>query len=146
MVSQPSTPDRSRPTISQLIMTATARIYQMIAKTAERAERRQGSFVAVRDESDLSEAWGLGCMNFQRAGSPSGPSATTGGAPMLQMAPELLQAWPMAAYACTQDGRVLWFNERASELWGRRPRLDDPTELYCGSHKVFLNDRQLSRD
>jgi PAS domain S-box-containing protein len=57
-----------------------------------------------------------------------------------------LEALPMAIYACGADGQLLWFNERACRLWGRRPRIGDPGELYCGSHKVFLDDQLLARD
>ncbi len=64
----------------------------------------------------------------------------------LRAPPEFLELLPLAIYACAPDGRLLWFNRRACELWGRTPRLDDPSELYCGSFKVFLDDRQIGRD
>ena len=64
----------------------------------------------------------------------------------LDIAPQFLEALPLAIYACSADGRVLWFNQRASQLWGRIPRIGDPSELYCGSHKVFLNGKQIARD
>jgi PAS domain S-box-containing protein len=60
--------------------------------------------------------------------------------------PEFLEALPLAIYACGADGRVLWFNTRASQMWGRTPRVGDPSEIYCGSYKVFLKNRQIARD
>jgi PAS domain S-box-containing protein len=59
---------------------------------------------------------------------------------------DFLEILPIAVYACATDGRVLWFNKRAAELWGRSPGADGPGELYCGSHKVFLGGRLLPRD
>jgi PAS domain S-box-containing protein len=44
-----------------------------------------------------------------------------------------LTALPIAAYGCDIDGRITCFNERAEELWGRRPALNDATERFCGS-------------
>jgi PAS domain S-box-containing protein len=67
------------------------------------------------------------------------------GAGALQVAPEFLEALPIAIYACGADGRVLWFNRRATQLLGRTPRVGDPSELYCGSYKVYLNEREIPR-
>jgi two-component system CheB/CheR fusion protein len=33
----------------------------------------------------------------------------------------LLEALPMAAYVCAADGRLLRYNDRAADIWGRRP-------------------------
>jgi len=64
----------------------------------------------------------------------------------LQAPPDFLELLPLAVYACGGDGRVLWFNRRASELWGRRPVVGDPSERFCGSYKVFLNGQLVARD
>jgi PAS domain S-box-containing protein len=68
------------------------------------------------------------------------------GAAALQVSPEFLEALPVAIYACGADGRLLWFNSRASKLWGRNPIVGDPSELLCGSCQVFLDDRQITPD
>jgi PAS domain S-box-containing protein len=52
----------------------------------------------------------------------------------------LLAALPTPAYVCSADGRLTQYNERAAELWGRRPALDDPAERFCGSHAMFSPD------
>src|SRR5262245_19907310 len=44
-----------------------------------------------------------------------------------------LAALPIAAYSCDSTGRITGFNERARELWGRRPDLNDASERFCGS-------------
>jgi PAS domain S-box-containing protein len=87
-------------------------------------------------------------MNFQGFGAGNLPFllASSKGFACLQVSQEFLESLPIAIYACAADGRILWFNERASDLWGRRPRIGDTSELYCGSYKVFFNDRQISRD
>ena len=36
-------------------------------------------------------------------------------------------------YTCDIDGRITYFNERAEQLWGRRPALNDAAERYCGA-------------
>ena len=64
----------------------------------------------------------------------------------LQASPEFLEKLPLAIYACDADGRLLWFNTRATELWGRTPRLGDEADLFCGSHKLYLDGRPITRD
>jgi two-component system sensor kinase FixL len=42
----------------------------------------------------------------------------------------LLAKLPAAAYTCDADGLITYFNERAVELWGREPKLNDPVDRY----------------
>jgi PAS domain S-box-containing protein len=60
--------------------------------------------------------------------------------------PGFLEQLPIAIYACDARGRILWFNARAAELWGRSPRIGDESELFCGSHKLFFDGRLISRE
>src|SRR5688572_1659754 len=53
---------------------------------------------------------------------------------------ELLAALPVAAYTCNADGCLTFFNERAAELWGRRPNLNDAGERFCGSLTLLSVD------
>ena len=53
---------------------------------------------------------------------------------------EMLAALPGAAYTCDVDGRITFFNERAAELWGRRPNLHDAVDRYCGALTLFTAD------
>ncbi|HET7850054.1 MAG TPA: PAS domain S-box protein [Pseudolabrys sp.] len=64
----------------------------------------------------------------------------------LKTPPGFIDSLPVAIYACDARGRVLWFNRRAADLWGRVPRIGDDTELFCGSHKLYFNGRLISRD
>lgn len=61
----------------------------------------------------------------------------------LDIAPEIIEALPLAVYACDARGRILWFNARAAELWGRQPRIKDDSERFCGSHRLYLNGQPI---
>jgi PAS domain S-box-containing protein len=52
----------------------------------------------------------------------------------------LLETLPAAAYTCDAAGRITYFNRRAVELWGRRPRLHDGVDRFCGSFKLYSAD------
>ena len=52
----------------------------------------------------------------------------------------LLDALPAAAYACDAEGLITYFNQRAADLWGREPKLNEPTEHFCGSIRLFSPD------
>lgn len=58
----------------------------------------------------------------------------------LDTMPNLIEILPVAIYACDVEGRVLWFNSRAAELWGRRPH--DDGEKYTGAHRVFVDGEE----
>jgi PAS domain S-box-containing protein len=60
--------------------------------------------------------------------------------------PAFRENLPLAIYACDADGRILWFNTRATELWGRTPKIGDDSEKYCGSYRLFFNGRLIARD
>jgi PAS domain-containing protein len=51
-----------------------------------------------------------------------------------------LDAFPQAVYLCAGDGRVIRFNDRAAELWGRTPHAGDPNERFCGSFRLYRTD------
>ena len=37
------------------------------------------------------------------------------------------------------DGCITQFNQRAAAMWGRAPRLDDPSERFCGSYRLWTD-------
>lgn len=53
---------------------------------------------------------------------------------------DLLDVLPAAVYVCDADAVIVAFNFRATELWGRCPRVGDTDEKFCGSHKLFRAD------
>ena len=38
------------------------------------------------------------------------------------------------------EGVIVAFNRRATELWGRTPKVGDTDERFCGSHKLYRSD------
>ena len=42
----------------------------------------------------------------------------------------LLEHLPAGAYTCDPDGLITYYNQRAVELWGRPPKLNDPMDRY----------------
>lgn len=52
----------------------------------------------------------------------------------------LVEALPAAVYVCDLAGRIVRYNRRAAELWGRSPQLGDPDHRFCGSLRLFWPD------
>jgi signal transduction histidine kinase len=52
----------------------------------------------------------------------------------------LLEKLPAGAYTCDPEGLITYYNQRAVQLWGRAPKLNDPADRFCGSFKLFSTD------
>jgi PAS domain S-box-containing protein len=52
----------------------------------------------------------------------------------------LFDLGPTAVYSCDASGVIQNFNNRAAELWGRKPASGDTSERFCGSLKLFRPD------
>ena len=52
----------------------------------------------------------------------------------------LLDALPTAAYTVDRDGLITYCNAKAVELWGRSPRLNDPSDRYGGAHELYSKE------
>ncbi len=52
----------------------------------------------------------------------------------------LLERLPAGAYTCDRDGLITFFNDHATTLWGRKPKLGDPIDRFCGSFKLYSSD------
>lgn len=44
---------------------------------------------------------------------------------------------PVAVYSTDENGLISYFNDHAIKLWGRKPKLNDPKDRFCGSWKIF---------
>ncbi|MGH7929532.1 MAG: ATP-binding protein, partial [Candidatus Binatia bacterium] len=55
----------------------------------------------------------------------------------------ILSVMPVAVYTCDAEGRITYFNQRAAEIWGREPCLDDTEEKFCGSCRLTYADGSL---
>ena len=52
----------------------------------------------------------------------------------------LVDLAPIAVYSCDASGVIRDYNNRAAELWGRKPELGDTDERFCGSFKLYRPD------
>ena|ERR1700704_296060 len=50
---------------------------------------------------------------------------------------------PVAVYSCDASGVIRDYNNRAAELWGRKPKRGDTDERFCGSFKLYRPDAIL---
>jgi PAS domain S-box-containing protein len=57
----------------------------------------------------------------------------------------LFELGPVAVYSCDASGVIQNFNNRAVELWGRKPRSGQASERFCGSFKLFRPDGSFMR-
>jgi PAS domain S-box-containing protein len=59
----------------------------------------------------------------------------------------LLDKLPAAAYTCNAEGLITYYNRPALRIWGRAPKLLDPSDRFCGSFRLHSSDDQpLSHD
>jgi PAS domain S-box-containing protein len=68
-----------------------------------------------------------------------------GASTSLAIRPEFIDLLPIAIYACAADGRILWFNSRAVDLWGRAPHIGQDGERFCGSYKLYFDGQSVAR-
>ncbi|HEY8696124.1 MAG TPA: PAS domain S-box protein [Rhizomicrobium sp.] len=58
---------------------------------------------------------------------------------------QLIQNIPVAIYSTDAEGRIVFYNEAAAHLWGRRPKLGE--DWWCGSWRLFWPDgRPMAHD
>jgi PAS domain S-box-containing protein len=55
----------------------------------------------------------------------------------------LVEAMSIAVYVCDKSGIIQSYNNQAEELWGRKPKLGDTSERYCGSLRLYSPDGKL---
>lgn len=47
---------------------------------------------------------------------------------------------PVAICVCEQRGLIIYYNDEAAQVWGRAPKLMDPTNRFCGSYRMYQLD------
>jgi PAS domain S-box-containing protein len=52
----------------------------------------------------------------------------------------LFAKMPVGIYTCDAEGFITSFNQRAVEVWGREPKINDPADRFCGSLRLFAPD------
>jgi signal transduction histidine kinase len=55
----------------------------------------------------------------------------------------LVEIMPVAVYIVDKTGIIQHYNERAVELWGRKPEIGDPAQRHCGSLRLYSTDGTL---
>ncbi len=57
---------------------------------------------------------------------------------IFEPAPDFIELLPVAVFACDADGRILWFNKRAAQIWGREPRVGGNGDRFSGAHRLYF--------
>ena len=52
----------------------------------------------------------------------------------------LFDLGPVGVYSCSRDGTIQNFNQAAVKLWGRKPKLGDPRDRFCGASHLYRPD------
>jgi PAS domain-containing protein/SAM-dependent methyltransferase len=60
--------------------------------------------------------------------------------PKLPLVGQLFDLLPVAVYVCDASGLIIYYNSHAAKLWGRPPSLNDPTDRFCGSYRMYHLD------
>ena len=55
----------------------------------------------------------------------------------------LMKLMPAAMYTCDAEGRITYYNQRATELWGREPRLGDDRQKFCAAYKCWFDGKVI---
>jgi len=58
----------------------------------------------------------------------------------------LLDNLPAGAYMCNAEGLITYYNKKAVSIWGRKPKLNDPVDRFCGSFKLFIKGSPIKHD
>ncbi len=56
---------------------------------------------------------------------------------------QLANLLPVALYTCDAGGVITYSNPKAAEIWGRKPRLGDTDERFCGSEQMVLDSGEV---
>ncbi|MEO7177510.1 MAG: histidine kinase dimerization/phosphoacceptor domain -containing protein [Allosphingosinicella sp.] len=66
--------------------------------------------------------------------------------PLLASPPALIEFLPLAVYACDASGRIRWYNNRASQSWGRCPAIGEKAEESGACHRIYGLDGAVIAD
>jgi PAS domain-containing protein len=64
-------------------------------------------------------------------------------ASLIHLDQAVLDALPVGVSACDADGLIFRVNRKATELWGRVPKLLDPADRFCGTYRVESLDGEV---
>jgi PAS domain S-box-containing protein len=61
----------------------------------------------------------------------------------LRASDDILELLPVATCVCDLDGRIVQYNRRAAEIWGRAPQPGETHDAFTASCKFFSSDGRL---
>lgn len=108
-------------------------------------------FRMIRDDQVTRWMSGYGRVTGEEEGKPTQMSGVMLDITDRKMAEEALRAseerinklislMPAGVYTCDAEGRITYFNRQAVELWGRKPRLKDAQDRFCGAFRLWQPD------
>ena len=102
-------------------------------KPMDSSRMQQSAMVVGTHEQSVDQESGVSASGFRHLfESAPGSSLTL----------HLMELLPAAVYICeAPSGVITYYNRRAAELWGRAPAIGDTDERFCGSFRLFRNDR-----
>jgi PAS domain S-box-containing protein len=53
---------------------------------------------------------------------------------------QLVNLLPTAMYTCDAEGRITFYNDQAEQRWGGAPKLNDDTQRFCGSQRLWTHE------
>lgn len=59
---------------------------------------------------------------------------------VLDLPSSVFDLLPIGVYVCDIQGRIVRYNRAAATLWGRKPKLDDASDRFCGSLHLYALD------
>ncbi|TKB79544.1 MAG: PAS domain S-box protein [Nitrospira sp.] len=125
---------------------------RLVAEQAHRERRAiRAEFRVVHPDGTILTLYGTGSVNVDANGEPISMMGSLIDLTERKQAEEALResegrlrrvlaALPVAAYTCDAEGLITYFNQRATDLWGRSPRLNHPEDRFCGSSRLLQPD------
>jgi PAS domain S-box-containing protein len=92
---------------------------------------KQSGMLSKNPEQTLDQQSGVSAVEFRRLFDGSGSLLTR----------RLGELLPVAVYICeAPSGTIIYYNNRAAELWGRAPTVGDTDESFSASFRFFRTD------
>ena len=109
--------------------------YEDLPLESKSGERREVEIVANRYDEDGTQVVQCNVRDITKRKETEGALRASE-----ERFRALFELGPAAVYSCDASGVIQEFNQRAAELWGRRPVRGDSSERFCGSFRMFRSD------
>ena len=107
---------------------------QKLSEQAHESDARQKAEAAAKSASkanflDMEKRWLALANSYASTDSIENFTAA--------MSDRLFDLLPVGIYVCDPDGLILFYNRRAAKLWGRSPKLENPSDRFCGAYRMY---------